>query len=123
MTPTDQLSTAVPPSNTTGPNQVQSAATGLAAAVSTFGGLAASDKPVGKVNVRFEAAGADAFVRFGPATSAATTAATGLIVKAGDYGRVFTMDPDKHAFMDVFAAAAGTIKWQVCSPPGTRNRQ
>ncbi len=123
MTPTDLFFTIVPPSNAAGPNQVQSNATGAAAGVALFTGLAAANRPVGKVFVCFEAVTEDCFVRFGPATSSGTTASNGLIVKAGQPGRVFWMDPTRHAFMDVFAGAAGVVKWQVCSPPGNRDRQ
>lgn len=122
MTPTDTFFSIVPPSNVAGPNQMQSAVTGAAAGVALFTGLAAADRPVGKVCVAFEADTADAYVRFGPATSAATTALTGAIIKYGEPGRVFMLDPDKHAYMDVFSAG-GTIKWYVCSPPASRNRQ
>jgi hypothetical protein len=122
MTPTDVFFSIIPPSNVDGPNEIQSSATGAAAGVALFTGLAAADRPVGKVCVCFEALTADAYVRFGPATSAGTTAANGAIVKAGEPGRVFVLDPDKHAYMDVFSAG-GSIKWYVCSPPGQRNRQ
>lgn len=113
----------LPPSNVAGPNQVQSVATGAAAGVAVFTSLADADEPKGKVMVCFEAVTSDCYVRFGPATSSGTTASNGLIVKAGQPGRVFYLEPTSHAFMDVFAAAAGTLKWQVCSPIGERTRQ
>ncbi len=123
MTPTDAFLTIVPPSNVNGPNQVQESATGAAASVAVFTGLAAGDRPVGRVFVTFEALTADCYVRFGSTTTTATSADNGLIIKAGDAGRVFQLDPDKHAKMDVYAASAGKIKWQVCSPPVERKRQ
>ncbi len=112
----------LPPSNFAGPNQVQSVASGAAAGVAVFTSLAAADQPKGKVWVLFEAVTEDCYVRFGPTTSAATTAANGLLVKAGTPGRVFYLEPTKHAFMDVFAGGAGTLKWQVCSPMGERSK-
>ena len=103
-------------------NAVQSVATGAAAGTAVFTSLA-NGAPKGKVFVCFEAVTTDCYVRFGPATSAATTASNGLIIKSGQPGRVFYMDTTKHAFVDAFASAAGTLKWQVCSPIGERQRQ
>jgi hypothetical protein len=123
MKPSDAFFYIVPPSNVAGPNQVQNRATGAAVGQAVFTGLAAADQPPGKVWVCFEAVTNDCYVRFGPATSAGTTAANGLLVKAGQPGRVFYLDPVKHAFMDVFAPVAGTVSWQVCSPPGQRVAQ
>src|SRR6187402_1184155 len=102
MTPTDQFFDITPPSNVAGPNQVQTSSTGAAAGVAVFTSLDAAHQPVGKVMVCFEATTEDAFVRFGPATSSGTTAVNGAIVKAGQPGRVFCLDPVKHAFMDVY---------------------
>ncbi len=111
-----------PPSNAAGPNQVQSVVTGAAAGTALFTGLAAADQPQGKVFVCFEATGNDVYVRFGPATSAATTAANGLIVPVGQPGRVFYLVPGKHDFVDAYSSGAGVLKWQVCSPIGERIR-
>lgn len=111
-----------PPSNVASPNQVQSVVTGAAAGTDLFTGLAAADKPQGKVFVCFEATGNDVYVRFGPATSAATTAANGLIITAGQPGRVFYLVPGKHDFVDAYSVGAGVLKWQVCSPIGERIR-
>lgn len=113
----------LPPTNVAGPNQVQTMTTGAAAGQAVFTGLAAANRPCGKVYVCFEAVTEDCYVRFGPATSSATTATNGLIVKAGQPGRVFYLEPTAHAFMDVYApGGAGSLNWQVCSPPGERSR-
>ncbi len=122
MTKTDLFFNITPPSNVAGPNQVQSAVTGAAAGNALFTSLADAIRPHGKVFVCFEATGNDVYVRFGPATSAATTAANGLIVVAGQPGRVFYLTPGVHEFVDAFSVGAGVLKWQVCSPIGERIR-
>ncbi len=103
-------------------NAVQSVATGAAAGTALFTSLADAERPHGKVFVCFEATGNDCYVRFGPATSSATTAANGLIIVAGQPGRVFYLVPGKHEFVDAYATGAGVLKWQVCSPIGERIR-
>ncbi len=111
----------LPPYNSTGPQQVQSVATGAAAGTALFTSLSAANQPVGKVFVCFECTGNDCYIRIGPATSAATTAANGLIIVAGQPGRVFYLTPGVHNFVDAFSpAGAGVLKWQVCSPIGER---
>lgn len=112
----------LPPSNVAGPQQVQSVATGAAAGTDLFASLAAGDQPAGKCFVCFEATGSDVYVRFGPSTSAGTTAANGLIIVAGQPGRVFYMTPGKQQFVDAYSVAAGVLKWQVCAPIGERIR-
>ena len=112
-----------PPANVAlTPNAVQSVVTGAAAGTSLFAAMADADRPHGKVFDCFEATGNDVYGRFGPITSAATTAANGLIVVAGQPGRVFYIVPGKHDFVDAFSTGAGVLKWQVCSPIGERIR-
>ncbi len=124
MTPVDSFFFIVPPSNVAGPNQVQTMTTGAAAGQATFTGLAAANRPIGKVFVCFEAVTTDCYVRFGPATSSATTTANGLLIKADQPGRVFYLDPVNQAFIDAYApGGAGKLNWQVCSPPGYRIAQ
>lgn len=119
MTPTDLFFRILPPA-TSGPNQVQSVVTGAAAGHALFTGLS-SDAPKGFVYVCFEAVTNDCYVRFGSVTSSGTTTANGLIVKAGEPGRVFYLSPKAQAFVDVYApGGAGKLNWQVCSPMGER---
>ncbi len=75
-----------------------------------------------------EASANDCFVRFKaglPATAAAaaTTIVNGLIVKAGQPGRVFHVNPELHGVIDVIAAGVGTLQVQVSSPIGMRTKQ
>ena len=123
MTPTDMFFYIVPPSNVDSPNEVQSLVTGAADSQDLWSGLDAADIPPGSVFVCIEALTADCYVRFGNTVTTGTTANNGLIVKAGQPGRLFYLNPTKHKYMDVFAASAGVVKWQVCSPPGQRDRQ
>ncbi len=87
-----------------------------------------TNAPKGSVMLLLEASGFDCFVRFKaglPATaaSAGTTILNGLIVKAGQPGRCFHVNPELHGVVDFIAAGAGTLQVQVSSPIGMRNKQ
>lgn len=121
MDRSDLFHSPIPPSNVDGPNQVQTMTTGAAASQAVFTGLAAANRPIGHVYVVFEAITKDAYVRFGSTVTTDTTAANGLLIKAGEVGRVFLLHPTKHALMDVLGSGgAGVLNWQVCSPPCDR---
>lgn len=108
----------LPPRNGAHPNQVQSdSVTTSAANTALWSGLAAADRPKGKVVVTFEARGADVYVRFkSSATAAATTTSNGLVIKDGTK-EIFYLDPTIHTHVDHIGSAAGAIKWYVSSPP------
>jgi hypothetical protein len=77
--------------------------------------------PEGSVMLLLEASTTDCWVRFKPTTAAAgTTVTNGLLVKAGQPGRVFLVSPISHKVLDVIATGAGTIQVQVASMPGAR---
>lgn len=106
-------------------HQVISTATATSAANWDWVTALGADAPQGSVMVTIESLTTDCYVRFKPGTeAAATTSSNGLIIVAGQPGRSFYVDPVRHGKIDVIApAGAGTIKLQVSSPLGTRNRQ
>lgn len=83
-----------------------------------------SDAPKGTVWLRLEASTEDVFVRFKSTTSAAgTTASNGLLIKADQPGQPFYVNPTRHGVIDHIApGGAGTLRIQVASPIGQRNR-
>ncbi len=104
--------------------QVLSTATGAAAAsYDWIGALPAADAPQGPVMLLIEALTQDMYVRFGNAATTGTTSSNGLIVKAGQPGRVFYCHPIRHRYIDHIAGGVGTMKVQVSSPIGPRVNQ
>ncbi len=77
--------------------------------------------PDGDVWVCLEAVVSTIYVRFGPATSTATTAKNGTALLVG-VPQYFYVNPTKHKFIDHLAVSSGsTLKLYVCSSIGARN--
>src|SRR5687768_6204306 len=94
-------------------HQVLSTATGAAAANYDWVTALGTAAPKGTVYLLLEALTQDVYVRFKPTTSAAgTTTANGLIIKAGEPGRAFYVDPIKHKVIDMIAGGVGSLKVQ-----------
>lgn len=97
-------------------------ATGAAAANFTWVANLGANAPNGACFVTLEASTTDCWVRFKPtATAAATTTTNGLIVKAGQPGRPFWVNPSRHGVIDVISTGVGSIQLHVSSPIGNRN--
>lgn len=115
-----------PPSDATvdAKHQVKTAATsGAASNYDWVTGLGTA-APEGSCWLVLEASANDCYVRFKPTTSAAATTITnGLVIKAGQPGRSFYVDPVVHKVIDVIAAGVGTLQVQVSSPIGNRRNQ
>ncbi len=112
----------IPPSNVSGSTYVvlSNAVDGSAEAYDWVSALSTA-APKGNCHLTLEALAQDIYVRFGPATSTATTSANGRLIKAGAPGISFYVSPVNHKFIDHIAAAAGgTLKIQVSSPIGER---
>jgi hypothetical protein len=103
-------------------HKVLSTATSSAAANYDWVTALGTAAPPGTVMLTLEATTQDCWVRFKPTTSAAgTTTTNGLIIKAGQPGRSFYVNPAKHGVIDVIAAGVGSLQVQVSSPVGIRN--
>ncbi len=103
------------PPRSTGQQAVQSVATGAAAVKTSIWSM--SPAPEGKVMLTFEAGTTDCYIRLrGDAGAAGTTAANGMIVKAGQPGVTYWVDSLVDLFVDHLATGAGTLKWYVASP-------
>ncbi len=112
-----------PPSNITGHvNTVQSLSCDAATALNWTAALtSAGTCPKGNVWLLLQAVVKDVYVRFGPATSTATTSLNGITIPKDAPGLLFYVSPVNHAFVDAIAqAAGGYLKIQVCSPIGER---
>ncbi len=119
----DQFFGICPPTVSTvdGKHQVLSVATSTSAANYDWVTALSTNAPEGSVMLLLEASANDCFVRFKPTTAtAATTIVNGLLVKAGQPGRVFLVSPVSHKIIDVIAAGTGTLQVQVASMPGSR---
>jgi hypothetical protein len=117
---------AVPTSGANSLFQVQNQTTSAAAAAFdwTAALVVAAIRPElkGRVHLAIEAGTTDVFVRFGPTSTTATSSANGRLIKAGSPAVTFYVDPTSHKFCDFIApGGAGTIKFQVASPPSPRN--
>ncbi len=81
--------------------------------------------PHGPVWIALEAVTNDVHVRFkASATTAATTALNGLLIKAGQPAVYFGVDLGQLPYLDHFSpGGAGSIKVQVASQPYARSTQ
>lgn len=123
MDQTDRFFQILPP-ETTGEHQVLSTATAAAAANYDWATALSTYVPKGSCFLLLEALTQDCYVRFKPTTAtAATTTSNGLLIKAGQPGRPFWVNPTSHGVIDVIAGGAGTLKVQVASKIGNRNYQ
>jgi hypothetical protein len=119
----DQFFGICPPTLSTvdAKHQVLSVVTGAAAANYDWVTALGTSAPEGSVMLLLEASTTDCWVRFKPTTAAAATTVTnGLLVKAGQPGRVWLVSPVSHKVIDVIATGAGTLQVQVASMPGSR---
>ncbi len=101
---------------------VQSVATGAAANLLVTTALS-TDAPKGPVWLALEAVTYDVHVRFkATATSAATTASNGLLIKAGEPAVMFGVDLVQLPYIDHYSpGGAGVLKVQVASQPYARS--
>ena len=95
-------------------HQVQSAVTGAAAASFDWGSAILAAGYDGKCWVTVEALTTPVYIRFGPASTTATTTSTGLGIAAGTSKR-FLVDTTKHRYIDHISSGAGVVKVQVDS--------
>lgn len=109
-----------PPAIVAGQHSVQEFTTAAASDSDDWVTPLGANAPKGKVWLHIEATGNDVHIAFHSASGETMTTAKGLIVKAGDYGRDFYVDPVDHKFLYHYAGGAGTIKVQVSSKIGER---
>ncbi len=103
---------------------VQSVATGVAANLLVTTALSTA-VPYGPVWLALEAVTYDVHVRFkATATTAATTANNGLLIKADQPAVLFGVDLGQLPYIDHFApGGTGVLKVQVASQPWARSKQ
>jgi hypothetical protein len=98
---------------------------GSASSISIWGSYATDDggqkTPKGKCWLELEALANAAYVRFGSASTTATTTSTGAIIPVGS-PRKFYVDPTKDKYIDVIGAGSGTLKWRRLGRIAERSR-
>lgn len=107
-------------------HSVYSSATGAAAANFDWVTAMGANAPQGSVNLTVQSQTFDAYIRFktnNPAAGAATTATSGMLVKAGGSPVTFKVNPLRHAIIDSIApGGAGSIQVYVSSQILERNK-